>query len=92
VEEDLYQTKNRASEDPLNFPIKLNNKLAYVMAVVESSDDQPTSQSYSLYEELSTQTNAKLKEFSVLMTSDLASFNKLIHDQNVPAVQAPKVR
>jgi photosystem II stability/assembly factor-like uncharacterized protein len=92
VEEDLYQTKNRASEDPLNFPIKLNNKLAYVMGVVESSDDQPTSQSYSLYEELSTQTNAKLKELSVLMTSDLASFNKLIHDQNVPAVQAPKAR
>jgi len=28
VEEALHQTKNRASEDPLNFPIKLNNKLA----------------------------------------------------------------
>ena len=42
VEEELYQTKNRASEDPLNFPIKLNNKLAYVMGVVESSDTQPT--------------------------------------------------
>ena len=34
VEEDLYQTKNRASEDPLNFPIKLNNKLAHVLGVV----------------------------------------------------------
>jgi hypothetical protein len=92
VEEDLYQTKNRASEDPLNFPIKLNNKLAYVMGVVESSDDQPTAQSYTLYEELATQTNAKLKELTGLTTSGLTSFNKLIHDQNVPAVQAPQAR
>jgi hypothetical protein len=90
VEEDLYQTKNRASEDPLNFPIKLNNKLAYVMGVVEGSDNQPTSQSYTLYEELATQANAKLRELNGLMTTDLAAFNKLIHDQNVPAVQAPK--
>ena len=61
VEEDLYQTKNRASEDPLNFPIKLNNKLAYVLGVVESSDNQPTAQSYMVYEDLATQVNADLK-------------------------------
>ena len=41
VEEELYQTKNRASEDPLNFPIKLNNKLAHVLGVVEGSDNRP---------------------------------------------------
>ena len=44
VEEALYQTKNRASEDPLNFPIKLNNKLAALHGTVESSDDPPTLQ------------------------------------------------
>jgi photosystem II stability/assembly factor-like uncharacterized protein len=90
VEEDLYQTKNRASEDPLNFPIKINNKLAYVMGVVESSDDQPTAQSYTVYEDLASEANAKLKELRTLMTTDLTAFNKLIHDQNVPAVQAPR--
>jgi len=38
VEEALYQTKNRASEDPLKLPHKLNNKLAHVLGVVQSSD------------------------------------------------------
>ncbi len=42
IEEDLYQTKNRASEDPLNFPIKLNNKIAYVLGTVSNSESQPT--------------------------------------------------
>jgi len=89
VEEELYQTKNRASEDPLNFPIKLNNKLAHVLSVVQSSDNQPTAQSNMVYEDLATAVNAQLKTLDKLMTSDLASFNKLIRDANVPAVMAP---
>jgi hypothetical protein len=89
VEENLYQTKNRASEDPLNYPIKLNNKLAHVLLVVQSSDNQPTQQSYMVYEDLATQVNAELKKLSALMTADLATFNKLIRDENVPAVVAP---
>jgi photosystem II stability/assembly factor-like uncharacterized protein len=89
VEEELYQTKNRASEDPLNFPIKLNNKLAHVLGLVEGSDDQPTQQSYMVYEDLATRVNGQLKALEGLMTSDLAAFNKLIHDSNAPAIQAP---
>jgi hypothetical protein len=89
VEEELYQTKNRASEDPLNFPIKLNNKLAHVLGVVEGSDNQPTQQSYMVYEDVATRANAQLKTLDTLLTSDLDAFNKLIHDGNVPAIQAP---
>jgi hypothetical protein len=88
VEENLYQTKNRASEDPLNYPIKLNNKLAHVLLVVQSSDNQPTQQSYMVYEDLATQVNAELKKLNVLTTTELAAFNKLIRDENVPAVVA----
>jgi hypothetical protein len=89
VEEELYQTKNRASEDPLNFPIKLNNKLAHVLGVVEGSDNPPTQQSYMVYEDVATRVNGQLKTLDTLMTTDLAAFNKLIHDANVPAVEAP---
>jgi photosystem II stability/assembly factor-like uncharacterized protein len=87
VEEELYQTKNRASEDPLNYPIKLNNKLAHVLGVVSGSDDQPTQQSYMVYEDLATRANAQLKALSALLATDLAAFNRLIHDSNAPAVQ-----
>ncbi len=89
VEENLYQTKNRASEDPLNYPIKLNNKLAAVLGVVESSDNQPTAQSNMVYEDLATRANAELKSLNSLLTTDLAAFNKLVRDANIPAVEAP---
>jgi photosystem II stability/assembly factor-like uncharacterized protein len=86
VEEALYQTRNRASEDPLNFPIKLNNKLAALEAVVESSDDPPPAQTTMVYEDLASQVNAQLSVLKKLTTTDLAQFNKLVRDENVPAV------
>ncbi len=89
VEEELYQTKNRSGQDPLNFPIKLNNKLAHVLGVVTSSDNQPTTQSNMVYEELATSVNAQLKTLNGLLTTDLAAFNKLVRDSGVPAVLAP---
>ncbi|HXS98187.1 MAG TPA: hypothetical protein VN736_26495 [Candidatus Limnocylindrales bacterium] len=89
VEEELYQTKNRASEDPLNFPIKLNNKLAYVMGVIESSDNAPTQQSYQVYEDVATQTNAQVNKLDGLLKTDVAAFNKLVREQNIPAVTIP---
>jgi photosystem II stability/assembly factor-like uncharacterized protein len=90
IEEALYQTKNRASEDPLNFPIMLNNKLAYVMGVVESSDNAPTQQSYMVYEDVASKTNGEIRQLDGVLSGDLAAFNKLVRDQNIPAVTAPK--
>ncbi len=86
VEEELYQTKNRSSQDPLNFPIKLNNKLAALAGTVAGSDVSPTQQSQIVYEDLATRTNAQLTQLDKLLKDDLAAFNKLVRDQNVPAV------
>jgi photosystem II stability/assembly factor-like uncharacterized protein len=90
IEEDLYQTKNRASEDPLNFPIKLNNKIAYVLGTVANSESQPTQQSYMVYEDLASQVNGKIRVLNGLLTNDVAAFNKTVRDANVPVVAVPK--
>ncbi len=90
IEEELYQTKNRASEDPLNFPIKLNNKLAYVLGTVSNSESQPTSQSYMVYEDLATQVNGKLRALTGLLTDDVAAFNKTVKESTAPVVVVPK--
>jgi hypothetical protein len=86
VEEELYQTKNQSSQDPLNFPIKLNNKLAALGGVVSSADAQPTDQSYTLYEELSTKIDAQLRQLEQVMTADLKAFNNLVRTSDIPAV------
>ena len=53
VEEEVYQVKNQSGQDPLNYPIKLNNKIAALMGVIESADHRPTEQTYEVFDELS---------------------------------------
>ncbi|HEX8685877.1 MAG TPA: hypothetical protein VF654_05225, partial [Pyrinomonadaceae bacterium] len=86
VEEELYQTKNQSSQDPLNFPIKLNNKLAALGGIVGSADAQPTEQSYALYDELAAKIDAQLRQLNQVMTDDLKSFNALVRTSDIPAV------
>src|SRR5438067_6365181 len=86
VEEALYQTKNQSSQDPLNFPIRLNNKLAALLGVVARSETPPNDQSYDVYNDLSAQIDAQLAKLSQIMKTDVPAFNQLVKDQNIPAI------
>jgi photosystem II stability/assembly factor-like uncharacterized protein len=86
VEEALYQTKNQSSQDPLNFPIRLNNKLAALGGVVSQAETPPNEQSYAVYEELVSAINAQLSKLAQIMKTDVAAFNQLVRDQNIPAI------
>ena len=86
IEEALYQTKNQSSQDPLNYPIRLNNKLAALEGVVSGSDSPPNDQSFSVYEELAGQIDAQLQALAQIMKTDVPAFNQLVRDQNIPAV------
>ena len=86
IEETLYQTKNQSNQDPLNYPIRLNNKLAALGGVVGSAESAPTAQSYAVYDELVTQIDAQLQKLAQVMKTDVAAFNQLVRDQNIPAV------
>jgi len=86
IEEALYQTRNQSNQDPLNFPIRLNNKLAALGGVVGSAEAAPTAQSYAVYDEVVTQIDAELQKLTQIMRTDVPAFNQLVRDQNIPAV------
>ena len=86
IENAIYQTKLRASEDALNFPIKLNNKLGALLSTVIETDVAPTSQSYEVFKELSAQLQVQLDQLKQVETQDVAEFNKTVRDQNIPAL------
>jgi len=47
--------KNQSGQDPLNYPIRLNNKIAALAGVVGGTDNKPTAQSYAVFNALSSQ-------------------------------------
>jgi hypothetical protein len=50
IESSIYQVKNQSGQDPLNFPIKVNNRLAYLRKSVESGDGLPTLGSLEVFD------------------------------------------
>ena len=78
IEGEIYQHRNRSSQDPLNYPIRLNNKLAALQGVVESGDYKPTDQSYAVFKELSARLDKELARLDALIKADVASFNTLL--------------
>ena len=75
VENALYQTKNESRQDPLNFPIKLTNKLGHIANLVTMNDFPPTDQDKRLMMELSEKIDKKIEVFNKLMTKDVSEFN-----------------
>ena len=76
IENALYQTKNRSNQDPLNFPIKLTNKLAHLNSLVGMDDFPPTTQDIQVKDQLTTAINSELKKFDELLDEEIKAFNR----------------
>jgi len=85
IEATLYQTKNRSNQDPLNFPVRLTNKLGYLTSL-QSGDYRPTDQAIAVQKELSTAINIELKKFENVKQTMLPKFNRLVKDKSVDAI------
>ena len=86
IEEELIQVKSKSRQDPLNYPIKLDNKIAALVGVVSSIDAKPTAQSYDVLEDLVSQAQVHYKKLNKVLTDDLYKFNDMVSDAAVPAV------
>jgi photosystem II stability/assembly factor-like uncharacterized protein len=87
IEEALYQTKNRSAQDPLNFPIRLNDKLASVADSAAVGDFAPTAQQRAVYSQLAEKIDAQLAQLRVLWATDLPALNALVRQAEVVAIQ-----
>jgi uncharacterized coiled-coil DUF342 family protein len=83
IEKALYQTKNRSGQDPLNFPIKLTNKLAHLNSLVSMDDFPPTQQDIAVKNELTQQVNAELVKFDTLVSDEVKAFNTAFNSKQL---------
>jgi hypothetical protein len=91
VEGEIYQYRNQSGQDPLNYPIRLNNKIAALLGAVEGVDGRPTAQSYEVFEELSARLDAQVTRLNVLIQNDLAEFNRLLQSKGLEPI-VPKTK
>ncbi len=76
VEQDIYQVKNRSNQDPLNFPIRVNNRLANLMSMAERGDGRPTTNMPEIFGILTQELKGYTDRLDEVWQTDLAAVNR----------------
>jgi len=70
----------------LNFPIRLNDRIAGVYNVASAGYGAPTKQATEAFAELSALADVQLNKLKLILDNEVQAFNKMVHDKQVPVV------
>ena len=90
VEKTLYQTKNRSGQDPLNFPIRLTNKLAHLNALSNQGNFGPTKQAVEVRDEMTQRIDTELTKYYNLKSTDIPELNRMVRESSMEAIMIDK--
>src|SRR5215208_6242368 len=88
VEQELYQVKNQSSQDPLNYPIKLNNQMSALAGVVASTEARPTDQSLTAFNILAIAIDRQLLKLRETIQLQLPPINGMLRAAGLPEIPA----
>ncbi len=86
LEEILIQTKHKAGQDPINYPPKFDDQIAWLVDVANNQDARPTQGCYDLYNDLKKESDGYLKQIDDIFSTDLKVFNELVAKQGVGGI------
>jgi len=90
VEEEIYQVRNQSGQDPLNFPIKLNNRLASLMGTVTRGDTRPGGNAAPIFGDLKTELKVQTDRMQQVLDKDLAALNAELKRLGLELISASK--
>jgi hypothetical protein len=86
-ENEIYQTRNQSGQDPLNYPIRLNNKVAALSGVVGAGEYRPTRQARDAFTRLSGELDAELAAVKGTLDSSLPALNAILRAAGLPELR-----
>ena len=86
IEESLYQTQNESRQDPLNYPIRLNNKLTSLMRTADVGDTRPTDSVIAVREEIGAAIESELELLDVVWEENVPALNSQIQSMGIDLV------
>ena len=75
VEENIYQVRNESGQDPLNFPIKINNRIATLLSTVDDGGGAPIGAVPVIFDYLSGKLKVQTNALAKVWATDLAAVN-----------------
>jgi hypothetical protein len=87
IEETLYQTKSKSGQDPLNFPIRLNNKLAHLNSLTSIGNYAPTQQAIDFKIDITKEIDIELTKLYALFDTGVKELNQKVKESNIDLIQ-----
>ena len=86
IEEALIQTRSESGQDPINFPPKLDDQLAYLYSHVTGSYGRPTEGAQERFGDLVDETQPLLDRLEALVGTQVPAFNRALAEAGIGAV------
>jgi len=86
IEAELIQAKAKSRGDTLNFPVRLNGKLAALSGQIGSGDATPTASQKAVFDDFSQRVQAQLDQLSEAVVTEVGNLNEAIRAARLPAV------
>ena len=83
VENNIHMTKNKSRQDPLNYGIRINNRLAFLMADSQRGDYPPTDQALEFFIEIKKELNSELINLNKILLEYTEIINRQIEENNI---------
>jgi len=87
IEGRIYQVNNQSRQDPLNFPIMLNDKLASLIGTVESGEARPTEQTRQVFARLSGELDRELAALDAALNTGLTQLNPRLEGAGLTPIE-----
>jgi photosystem II stability/assembly factor-like uncharacterized protein len=84
IENNIHMTKNQSRQDPLNYGIRINNRLAFLMADSQRGDYPPTDQAREFFMEVRGELQTELQALGETVEGELGGINEMVKDAGVP--------
>ena len=76
-------TKNQSRQDPLNYGIRINNRIAFLLADSQRGDYPPTNQSLKFFESIKEELNIEISNFKKVLNTYTMQINNMIEDNDI---------
>ena len=83
VENNIHMTKNQSRQDPLNYGIRINNRLAFLLADSQRGDYKPTDQSLEFFDSVVKELDKEEESYKRILNTYTMQINNMISDNDI---------
>ena len=88
IENNIHMTKNQSRQDPLNYGIRINNRLAFLMADSQRGDYPPTQQAQEFFKEVTQELNKEINALNSLVETQTQKINEKVKKEDIKMISS----